>query len=424
MDMRSQYKQGDTVTIRGRKFEVRRSSVLMEGESEPQLGVVFNVVTMACPMPVLDTGQVQLCRAWMDLALDFAPIAYVCQACRGIIIVDEKEEATWYADANGVEWVSGTLGLYFYPAGSARSSNLDAFQRWFAMRSPTAAVVGATVHNREMHTHLDQFVGRERRLVFPRFYSLGELLPGMQPERKPELTTVAQLDARINAGGSAVPRGDMSAEMAQLLEQYGSATLCMQRGELAEAVRAYRRIVSAWPSFVAASVNLANCLTSMGRQRQALEELDRVHVVAPGDPDIHFAAARVYDSMGDKEREIQEHQKALGDDPNSVSGMINLGATYREIGQLDLAKQWLLRAMAEVPGQRRSQEWKRNCRLRIQYGLALTYQDAEDWERAVECWQECLSLDPSNPQFQGWLQQAQSNAQRTSSRIRRWFKRA
>ena len=231
----------------------------------------------------------------------------------------------------------------------------------------------------------------------------------------PKITTVAQLDHLINMGGGITDYSVLSPEMKRLIDLYASGTTAMQQGNLGEAVRIYRYIVSTWPNFVAARVNLANCLTFTGKPQEALQELKYAHSVAPRDPDIHLAAGRAYESMGDKQKELQQYQEGLQDYPHSVDVMNSLGATYREVGQLQMAEQWLLRALEEVESQDRlgaPMGWKHPGRLPVLYNLALIYQDAGDWRRAVECWRACVSLDPTNPQLRQSLRQAEINAQR------------
>jgi tetratricopeptide (TPR) repeat protein len=229
----------------------------------------------------------------------------------------------------------------------------------------------------------------------------------------PKITTVDQLDRLINMGGGMTDHSVLSPEMRRLLDLYASGTAAMQQGNLGEAVRIYRYIVSTWPNFVAARVNLANCLTFVGKPQEALQELKHAHSVAPRDPDIHLAVGRAYESMGDKQKELQQYQEALQDYPHSVDAMNSLGATYREVGQLQMAEQWLLRALDEIEGQDRlgaPMGWKHPGRLPALYNLALTYQDAGDWKKAVECWQKCVSLDSTNSQLRQSLRQAEINA--------------
>jgi protein O-GlcNAc transferase len=231
----------------------------------------------------------------------------------------------------------------------------------------------------------------------------------------PKITTVGQLDHLINMGGGITDHSVLSPEMKRLIDLYASGTTAMQQSNLGEAVRIYRYIVSTWPNFVAARVNLANCLIFTGEPQEALQQLKQAHSVAPCDPDIHLAAGRAYESIGDKQKELQQYQEALQDYPHSVDAMNSLGATYREVGQLQMAEQWLLRALKEVESQDRfgaPMGWKHPGRLPVLYNLALTYQDAGDWRRAVECWQECVSLDPNNPQLRQSLRHAEINAQR------------
>lgn len=169
--------------IRGREFQVQSAPFVMEGQAEPRLGIRLNVVSMECPMPMFDGTQVRQCGVWMDIALDFAPIAYVCQVCGGIIVIDLQSQAYRYVDADFVIEITEALALYFYPANNPRSTDVAQFQVWFSRRSPSATLALATIHNPEMQAELDRIIGKGRALVLPRLYPLDQLRGLIECER-------------------------------------------------------------------------------------------------------------------------------------------------------------------------------------------------------------------------------------------------
>ena len=208
-----------------------------------------------------------------------------------------------------------------------------------------------------------------------------------------------QLDELINQGITTAAPGSMTFEMERLWNAYGQASRSMQSGDMQTAVESYEAIIKRWPTFVAAKVNIAQCLMTLGYPADALEHLSQAHALAPDDPDIHNVRARVYESIGDKGREIDERHIALEHSPDNPSLMNDLGATYREVGQFALAVTWLLRA------KRRLDEIERESFLsakhqidelrgRVFWNLGSTYMDERKYAEAVSCWKELIASVP------------------------------
>jgi tetratricopeptide (TPR) repeat protein len=233
-----------------------------------------------------------------------------------------------------------------------------------------------------------------------------------------KITCVEQLDQMINLGSGMIDTSALSPAMSQALNMYTTATGAMRAGHFDEAAQRYREILALWPNFVAPRVNLADCLHAMGNYDKALRQLDVAHEFAPGDPDVHISAGRVYESLGNKERELEQYQEALRDSPGHIGAMVNAGITHREVGQLEESEQWLQRALKEIRQQESFLEhlgWRHPAKTNTLIALAETHEAANNWGRAVECWQEAQSAEPSRRALQERLELAREKAR--SSRL-------
>jgi len=215
--------------------------------------------------------------------------------------------------------------------------------------------------------------------------------------------------------------------MQALYERYAVATSAMQQGDLKQAIEVFSETIDRYPEFVAARVNLAHCLRLVGRLKEALKHLGVAHNLAPNDPDIHLAAGLICDAMGDKEREIKHYHEALKDNPMELQAMNNLGLAYREVGDFTESAKWWLKAidvsskLEEISGKIGGKAPEKS---KYYYNLALTYEAAEDWEKAIKCWEAGIALQPNSDigLFQEGLQNAITKS-RENKKSRRFFKR-
>ena len=89
-----------TVTFRGKEFPVVYSSIIMEQEPVPKLGIVMDTVIMKCTMIVKRRWRrARPCSAWIELLLEFVPSAWFCPACSGLMVVDHTARRSHYTDA-------------------------------------------------------------------------------------------------------------------------------------------------------------------------------------------------------------------------------------------------------------------------------------------------------------------------------------
>lgn len=226
-----------------------------------------------------------------------------------------------------------------------------------------------------------------------------------------QVSTIEALDALLNMGDSIFDNSLVSPSMRRFLDAYNLGTSAMRRGNLAEAIDVFRQLIAKEPRFVAPRVNLANCLLFSSRPHEALQELDHARRLAPRDIDIYMLMARIYDSLGDSENEIQQYCRILEIDPYHVLALINLGATFRLKSQCDLAEQYLTRALEQIEkGKRLATVFGQmdNSQEQIaQHNLALTYEAKGEWSKAVQCWKRCVESAPDNDQFCQRLQKAE-----------------
>ena len=244
----------------------------------------------------------------------------------------------------------------------------------------------------------------------------GEMLVGI---REASITTVAELDHLINLGPRVRYTLDaLSPEMQDLSSTYQTATKSMKQGDFHEALDIYERIVSNWPSFVAVRVNVAECLCAVGKPDQALEHLKHAHQFAPNDPDIHVGAGRAFEMIGDKQKELEEYHEALRDDPTNIGAMVNLGITYREVGKIQESKKRLRQALTQIEHQENQIGRQHPDKPKVLFNLAEAYEAEKSWRRAVEYYEQSLSLARGNPEVRSRLEGARRNARDIQSKTR------
>jgi tetratricopeptide (TPR) repeat protein len=209
----------------------------------------------------------------------------------------------------------------------------------------------------------------------------------------------------------------MSPEMLQVNNQYNLGRKAAAQGNLEEAIKIYQSLLAAYPDFVAARVNLASALALGGNPSKALQHLNYAHSIAPNDPDVHLIAGVVYECLGNKELEIEQYHEALRDQPQSIAALNSLGAAYRESGQLQQSKATLQEAIEIIKDQARifrASGGPHPQELKTWSNLALTYEEAEDWHNALDCWQRCALVDPASTWVHQMLQQAEDRARQSA----------
>jgi predicted Zn-dependent protease len=336
------------------------------------------------------------------------------------MILDRKSQSHHYQLSHLSFDIPDDRSVFCYIGESMKQLDLAAITRWVDERVQGQRFQ-AIVYDSESRQWLDETIGSGRVSINPQFHSLQDLglslsssQQGTMPPRESAiLTDVAQLDRMINDGLVASDRGTLSPELNQLLDAYLSASAALKNGNLYEAVNGYQDIVSACPDFVAPRVNLGHCMLYLGDHHQALHQFELAHELAPSDPDIHIAAGRVYEALGNKSAELQQYQAAVADDPHYVEALTNLGVTYREIGELEQSYIWLERALERIEQEEQvsyQPGWQHPNKGNTLAGMAQTCEASGDWRRALKYWESAKAVAPHDTRIDACIQQARRKA--------------
>lgn len=106
---------------------------------------------------------------------------------------------------------------------------------------------------------------------------------------------------------------------------------------------------------------------------------------SPSSPNTHNNLGDVYGRQGDKQRALQEFQKAIELKPNYGDAYHNLANTYRELGQFDKALENYQKAASYNPNLWQSYQ-----------NIAALYFQAKQYDKAQEFIQKAIEINPKN----------------------------
>jgi tetratricopeptide (TPR) repeat protein len=128
------------------------------------------------------------------------------------------------------------------------------------------------------------------------------------------------------------------------------------KNELPEAQAAFEKAVAANPQGILSRYRLAHTHRAQGHYQQAIETLQQIQKVDPGETSVLYDMGVVYDRMGDHEKahasftryrlEVETHWKKTLHEPGT---QLTLAATYARLGETERARQMLRQAMAQAP---------------------------------------------------------------------------
>jgi tetratricopeptide (TPR) repeat protein len=167
----------------------------------------------------------------------------------------------------------------------------------------------------------------------PRFAAAGALL--------------AETYDRLGYSDKAVEAADRAAQGLQDASPYETAQVravqARLKGDLDQAIAAYRSLVDLTPNSAEAHYNLALALEESGALEEALAALRQVIELDAKHPDGHYALGRVQSKMGNLTDGIAELNIALGlhkqsgNEEGRASALNGLGNAYFALGQYDEA---------------------------------------------------------------------------------------
>ncbi|KAE9455807.1 hypothetical protein C3L33_12291, partial [Rhododendron williamsianum] len=169
------------------------------------------------------------------------------------------------------------------------------------------------------------------------------------------------------------------------------ASAYMRKGRLTEAAQCCRQALALNPHLVDAHSNLGNLMKAQGLVQEEAVKLK------PTFSDAYLNLGGVYKALGMPQEAIVCYQRALQSRPDYAVAFGNLASIYYEQGKLDMAVLHYKRAIACDAGFLEAyNNLVGSHYLGLSNGNAL--KDAGRVEEAIQCYRQCLALQPSHPQ--------------------------
>jgi len=112
-------------------------------------------------------------------------------------------------------------------------------------------------------------------------------------------------------------------------------------GQLAEAIREYKKAIKIFPNNYKAYYNLGVLYDGQGDLKEAVANYKRTIAINPAFINAHFNLGNIYHNQGLLEEAIQHYRKLTELDPTDYEARNNLGVAYARQGKLDQAiAQW------------------------------------------------------------------------------------
>lgn len=187
---------------------------------------------------------------------------------------------------------------------------------------------------------------------------------------------------KLNAGGS---RGFSTRDMTEKISQSAALSRALGRGDYVTAQRLLQAIILIQPNNPSLQQALGVVEIKLGRSVEALYHLQEAVRLAPLDARIRNSLANLLDAIGNSHDAIKEYQAAIALDAEYLDPQLNLGITYRSIGQYAAAAATLQQCTQAAP--QSASAWRH---------LALTQLDLGNLPAAKVALDRALRLDPNN----------------------------
>ena len=196
---------------------------------------------------------------------------------------------------------------------------------------------------------------------------------GRVPEALTEYKEAIRIDPRFvtayaNVGGTYLYQmGDVASalpvcqKILQLDPGNGWAQDCIgwsyfAKNDFPQAQAAFEKAVAANPQATLSRYRLAHTHRVQGHYQQAIETLQQIQKVDPGETSVFYDMGVVYERMGDRQkaresftrfrREVETHEKKTLHEPGT---QLELAANCARLGETERARQLLRKAMAKAP---------------------------------------------------------------------------
>ncbi len=165
--------------------------------------------------------------------------------------------------------------------------------------------------------------------------------------------------------------------------QFDSGVALARSGHYEEAAAAFRRVIDANPSSLAAHINLGIAFAATGRLDSAIATFRNALALAPNEPQLHFTLGAALKCRGALYQAIVAYERAVSLAP-SVAGFNNLGSALRELGRTDAA----------IVAFRQALRIDASASL-VHLNLGTALEDQGRLEEAASCYERALVLEPA-----------------------------
>lgn len=159
-----------------------------------------------------------------------------------------------------------------------------------------------------------------------------------------------------------------------------------ERGALEKALFAYQSYSERNPSDPSGYLERYKIYVKRSEFEKANEELQKIYVIYPRYPNLHYYKGALYSIMGNRKAAIEEFRQELSQNPNSVQTLLALGRELVEAGAVNDAMGYFSKAMQLAPK-------LSDPKAEAAYGNYLL----KNYAAAVALYQAALSIDRANP---------------------------
>jgi choline-sulfatase len=189
------------------------------------------------------------------------------------------------------------------------------------------------------------------------------------------------------------PDAPRPADMTALFPTMERASGLFEAGEYAQAVPVLERILAQDPHNLDAALRLATAHSSLGHDRQAVEQFQKAAAIAPGSQDVRTYLALHYARTKEWERAIPLLEQVIAESPDRLTAVEALGGLKAREG---------LRAMdtGNTPGAIAAFERARQLlgpRFENDRDLGVLYLDARRFDGARTALDRALAAHPDDP---------------------------
>lgn len=168
-------------------------------------------------------------------------------------------------------------------------------------------------------------------------------------------------------------------------KHYEQGIILHQKGELANAERAYKKAIKISHNFVEAQSNLGNVLLEQGRLKEASNAFLKALKLLPDHPMLLNNVGNVLQLQGENEKALTLLNKAISKGPDNAHAYNNLGNALRALDRNEEAVAAYKRVVEINPGFATGY-----------YNLGLILLELEELDDAVHCFNKALSINPAD----------------------------